>query len=118
MPPSCVSDNFLSIIKYFVSHIPPRPPIWYSIEPARIEANQKMRVDAEEAQKKREQALLKMKIDADEANQKREQALLKMKAESDEATRKREQLFMEHELKRQKNACGSKHCTESGKIKG
>jgi len=77
-----------------------------------------MRVDAEEAQKKREQALLKMKIDADEANQKREQALLKMKAESDEATRKREQLFMEHELKRQKNACGSKHCTESGKIKG
>jgi len=67
--------------KIFCESHPPHPPIWYSIKPARIEANQKMRVDAEEPHQKREQALLKMKIDADEANQKREQALLKMKAE-------------------------------------
>jgi len=53
----------------------------------------------------REELFIRMKTEADMANQKREQDLMKMKTDADEATRKREQLFMEHELKIQKNAC-------------
>ena len=56
-----------------------------------------MKTAADQANVERERAQIK-------ANQKREQDLIKMKTDADEATRKREQSFMEHELKRQKNA--------------
>jgi len=88
-------------------------------EAQRLEA-QILRSEAirrEELALAREQIMAKMKADTEEASQRREQALRKEKAEADEATRKREQLYMEHELKRQKEMVEANTTLQQERVK-